>query len=181
MIRRAPERIAGFAALLGAPGRPFRTGLPDPAGPAAEAGFVLARRFPWLAQAPLALAVALPEIARKALAAISFIDPGADAVVFARNVRGVRDAEKRAYLRTILALAAHDASDLLPRVRCPTVVIAGTRDWLTPPPQARRMAEAIPGAAYREIPGGSHFGLIEKAPSVNAWIGELLARAFGGA
>lgn len=59
----------------------------------------------------------------------------------------IRDADERADVRAITA---------------PTLVIAGSRDPSTPPAEGRRLAEAIPGARYVELPA-SHLAGLEAA------------------
>lgn len=49
----------------------------------------------------------------------------------------------------------------LPKVRVPSLVIAGTYDPSTPAARGREIAEAIPGAAYLELPT-AHFGHSER-------------------
>jgi 3-oxoadipate enol-lactonase len=47
-----------------------------------------------------------------------------------------------------------DRRNELPAIGCPTLVIVGAEDALTPPAEARAMANAIPGARLVELPGG---------------------------
>jgi pimeloyl-ACP methyl ester carboxylesterase len=178
-IRLQPERVAGLVALLGTYKQPFRTAFPDPVGGAVEGLFELLHRYPAVAQAALDLAVALPTVAFTVLSRLPFVGRDADREVFAANVRSVAGVDKRLYTRTMLALAAHDASDVLPQVRCPTLVICGERDNLTPPKVARQMAAAIGGAEYREVTGGTHFALIEQPVKINRWLRELVDRVYG--
>lgn len=49
------------------------------------------------------------------------------------------------------------------KVRCPTLVMAGAQDRMTPAAAGREMAAAIPGATYVEIPGAGHF-MMSEAP-----------------
>jgi pimeloyl-ACP methyl ester carboxylesterase len=179
-IRLQPERVAGLVALLGTYRQPFRTAFPDPVGGAVEGLFQLLHRYPAVAQGALDLAVALPTVAFAVLSHLPFVGADADREVFAANVRSVAGVDKRLYTRTMLALAAHDASDVLPQVRCPTLIICGERDGLTPPKVARQMAAAIDGAEYREVQGGTHFALIEQPALINRWLREFVDRAVGG-
>jgi pimeloyl-ACP methyl ester carboxylesterase len=180
VIRRRPERTAAFVSLLGAYGEPFRNGLPPLAARAFETFFDLGLRAPTLAQGVVDLGVALPEVAFLLLSRAGFVGRDADRTIFDTNLRCVAAADRRAYLRTMLGLAVHDASDVLPRVRCPTLVIAGEHDWFGPPRVGRRMAAEIPGAIYRELPGATHFGLIEQQARVNAWIREFALQVQAG-
>ena len=180
VLRRRPERVAGFVALLGTYGRPFRGAFPSPVAAATEATFALALRFPSLAQRPLDLAVALPGLAFRVLSRAVFVGADADRRVFDGNVRWVQQTDRRVYLRTMLELARHDASDVLPRVRCPSLIVCGARDHLTPPRVARRMAETIPGAEYLELAGATHFGLIEQTETLDARLAAFVDRVWDG-
>ena len=169
-IRAQPERVEGFVALLGAHSRPFHTAFPAPVARGVETLFGLLNRAPAVAQAALNMAVALPDLAFGVLAAGLFVGKDVDRDVFDANVRSVAGVDKTLYTRTMLALAAHDATDVLPDVRCPALIIAGERDHITPPRVAREMCCAIPGATYREVTGGTHFALIEQPARINGWL-----------
>jgi pimeloyl-ACP methyl ester carboxylesterase len=52
-------------------------------------------------------------------------------------------------------------------IRCPTLVMTGDADSGSPPAMARRMAEAIPGAAAVVLPGLRHMGLAENPTQFN--------------
>ena len=177
MIRAAPRRITHFAALFGAPGRPFRAGFPLPLGLAAEGVAAFSSRVTGPAQAVMDLAAGLPKLTHAALAALRFTSWDVDRDLFAADVASVAGAPKDAYFRTMQALASHDASDLLPRISCPTLVVGGGRDWLTPPAASRRMAAAIPGARLLLLPRASHFGLIEEPEVVLDALDVLLAQS----
>lgn len=57
----------------------------------------------------------------------------------------------------------------------PTMVIVGQKDQLTPPDIAREMANLIPGAVLREVPGAGHLPPMEKPQAINALLREWLA------
>src|SRR3954447_23429629 len=59
---------------------------------------------------------------------------------------------------------AHDTLDRLAEITAPTLVVVGEQDLLTPPRQARAVAEAIPGARFELVtgPGSSHGLHIER-------------------
>ena len=177
LMRVQPERATGFVAMLGTFGRPFQTGLIGPVAPLIEALFALGQRFPHLPQGLLEFAVAFPGLTYNILTAVQFAGFDADREVLEANIAGVRDIEKSLYMRTLLALAEHDASDMLGQVSCPSLVICGNFDWVTPPRSGRFIAENIPGGVYREVKGGTHFALIERPDLINKWLLELVARA----
>lgn len=49
-----------------------------------------------------------------------------------------------------------DITDLLPAVRCPTLVLNRTGNMIVPIEQSREAAESIPGAKFVELPGTDH-------------------------
>lgn len=67
-------------------------------------------------------------------------------------------------------LAAMDEWPNLAKIACPVLVIGGTDDMLLTPPAMKQIADAIPGAEYRELPTG-HF-LPVNTPDV--WAEEVL-------
>ena len=58
----------------------------------------------------------------------------------------------------------HDTLDRLGAITVPTLVVVGEQDLLTPPDQAKAVADAIPGARYELVtgPGSSHCLHIER-------------------
>ena len=75
--------------------------------------------------------------------------------------------------------AACNTFDIMERVgeiRCPTLVICGTEDRLTPPKYAQYLAEGIAGAELKWVEGAGHMVMIEKPDRVAA----LLEAALSG-
>jgi len=72
------------------------------------------------------------------------------------------------------AAQAHDASDMLPTIRVPTLVIAGERDVFTPRHLSVQMAGRIPNAEMLEIPRGSHAALVEQPELINLRIEKFI-------
>jgi len=53
-------------------------------------------------------------------------------------------------------MAREDLRPFLPAVRCPTLVMVGEQDQLTPPEHAEEIAAAIPGAVLQRLPRCGH-------------------------
>jgi pimeloyl-ACP methyl ester carboxylesterase len=68
------------------------------------------------------------------------------------------------------ALIGLDFRPDLPNVRIPTLVIVGTADFLTPPAQARLIAELIPHARLEVFPGGGHMLMLERTEELDRLI-----------
>jgi 3-oxoadipate enol-lactonase len=67
-----------------------------------------------------------------------------------------------------------DSTALLPRITCPTLVIAGDQDAATPPDQARAMQQRITGARFAGIPGAGHLSNLEQPEAFNAALHQFL-------
>jgi pimeloyl-ACP methyl ester carboxylesterase len=61
-----------------------------------------------------------------------------------------------------------DSRPLLADIRCPTVVIVGDGDDLTPPDLASEICGEIPGARLVVVPNCGHLSTIEQPDAVNA-------------
>jgi pimeloyl-ACP methyl ester carboxylesterase len=69
---------------------------------------------------------------------------------------------------TTRLIARHDALELLPRIGCPTLVMAGEHDRETPPEYAWEIARRIPGANLTIIPNAGHISNLEAPEAVSA-------------
>jgi 3-oxoadipate enol-lactonase len=61
----------------------------------------------------------------------------------------------------------------LPAIGCPTLIIVGSEDSLTPPAEAQAMAKAIPGARLEEIAGAGHICNLEAPEAFSAALARL--------
>lgn len=55
----------------------------------------------------------------------------------------------------------YDLRDRLAEIAAPTLVIAGSEDWVSPPVASRTLATTIPAARLVELPGAGHFTFAE--------------------
>jgi len=78
-------------------------------------------------------------------------------------IRKFREARSRypmpphAFACQVAAVMGHDTWARLPSVRIPTLVLTGRDDRLVPPANSSLIAERIPAAVLRELPGGHLF------------------------
>lgn len=83
-----------------------------------------------------------------------------------------------AFLRQQAAIMGRpDSQDTLGAIQCPTLVIVGADDALTPPGMAREMADGIPGARLEVIGDCGHLSTIEQPEAVNDAIRSFLKEA----
>jgi pimeloyl-ACP methyl ester carboxylesterase len=76
-----------------------------------------------------------------------------------------------------MALRA-DSSDLLSSISCPTLVIVGEKDALTPPVVAREYAARIPGSQFATIPDAGHLSSLEQPEAFLAVVRNFLLASF---
>ena len=95
-------------------------------------------------------------------------DPNPSHVEATREMLAACD--KATTREAVAALLHLDLTEGLPKLQIPTLVVVGTADALTPPRDARRIAELIPGARLVEYPGSGHMLMYERTDEVDALI-----------
>lgn len=81
--------------------------------------------------------------------------------------------QDHAYLRQANAILRFNATPRLGELKADTLVVHGADDKLVPPSNGQRLAEALPSATYKELPGG-HLGFLEHPADYNAAFLEFL-------
>jgi 3-oxoadipate enol-lactonase len=69
-----------------------------------------------------------------------------------------------------------DATDLLPTIDVPALVIGGAEDGFTPPDELRAMAAQIPDSRFELLAGCGHACAYERPAAFNHVVGEFLGR-----
>jgi 3-oxoadipate enol-lactonase/4-carboxymuconolactone decarboxylase len=80
------------------------------------------------------------------------------------------------YARQALACADHDLLAKLGELRCPTLVVGGDDDRLTPMRHAEELTAAIPAALRVTIPGAGHLAYLEAPERFAACVLGFLGR-----
>ena len=75
--------------------------------------------------------------------------------------------DPRVRLCDLHACRAFEARELLPRIRTPTLVVAGADDQVTPPTCAEELARGIAGARLEILPQAGHQAPLEQAEGFN--------------
>lgn len=160
--RQAPEGVKGIVLLCGSFGRVTHTfkGTDMLAGVLPDLIAFVGRhphvgRALW-AHVPPSVALGLARLTGDVDA--SRVNPADVAPYFEHVVH----LDFELFLRMLRAAGEHTAEDLLPNVRVPTLVVAGSLDSFTPPAVSRAMAEAIPNAELELAEGGSHLLPLEQ-------------------
>jgi pimeloyl-ACP methyl ester carboxylesterase len=78
------------------------------------------------------------------------------------------------------AMAARpDTHPVLATLECPSLVVVGSEDHLTPPACAREMAAALRDVELVEVPAAGHLVVLERPEPVNAALERLVERSGG--
>ena len=87
-----------------------------------------------------------------------------------REIRAMaKDTGADAFVREMKAIMGRaDSRPLLASIKCPTLVLVGEGDELTPPELSKEMAGGIAGATLNVLPGCGHLSTLEKPDAVNA-------------
>lgn len=92
--------------------------------------------------------------------------------------RMARDTGPTVFARQQTAIMnRQDSRPSLAAINCPTLIVVGDEDTLTPPELAQEIAEGIPGAHLEVVPECGHLATIEQPEAVNAAIKSFLKGA----
>lgn len=74
------------------------------------------------------------------------------------------------YAYAAQSIAETDHSSRLLEITTPTLVLCGTADTVTGPPESKALANTIPEAVYVSVEGAGHLLVLERPSSVTTWI-----------
>ena len=158
LYRRAPGLFQGLVLSDTRPGADSAEGR---AGRERFAQTALDRGLGWVADEML------PKLLR----------PGAPAATTARVRAWIADGTVEGVAAAQRGMAARpDSGPTLPTITCPTLVMVGADDALTPPVEAEAMACAIAGSELVSIPDAGHLPCVENPAAFNRALRGFLAR-----
>jgi len=159
--RRAPGRVRGLILVCGAPGHTIDSFHDSPALrlalPWARA---LVDLFPGAARAVFQ-AVVPTELALQYALAFEVDGSRVAREDMVRYLGDLSRIDPTLFVRMLAAAGEHDATDHLPAVDVPTLVVAGERDTFTPMRLSEAMHQAIRGSELLVLPGGTHVAPLE--------------------
>lgn len=161
--RMAPERVLGLVPTLGGYGRTVESFMDTKLSlPALKVLRKVAMASPRTSKLLLNRVPKLPltwRVARAMGVVHPDLCPRAEMEPYLEHLSRL---DLPTYFQLAQDLQDHDASDVLPTVKVPTLVFAGDRDLFTPMWLSERMAAAIPDSELCVIRGGSHAALVEQ-------------------
>lgn len=96
--------------------------------------------------------------------------------VLDRAAKSILRHDPAVYAEMWEMIAGLDLGAQLPAIACPTLVVAGAEDANAPVAAGQMIADLIPGASLRALPGVGHFPPLEAASAFN----DLLRTHIGG-
>jgi len=151
IVRQAPERVAALA-LLDTSARPD---TPESTANRRRLVALAAQNYERVVEELLPKLVAPAHLSDPAIAGAVRAMAGAfDATSFARQQEAI--------------ISRADSRPLLPSIACPTLVLCGREDALTPLAIHEEMAAAIPGARLVVLEGSGHLSPLERPAAVTA-------------
>ena len=170
-----PERVSGLVVVSGVPGAPL-TDVP----PAALSHHVVPPLSHVIEAGAVPFGLVLQAVvgtgqAPKALRRLGIVAPSCDLDVFGALAHDFARLDWRVYMRTLRALAAHDAWPRVGELDVPTLVLGGTRDRFVSPATMEATAAAIPGAELVVLPGATHYLPVEFPAELDGEIRRFLA------
>jgi pimeloyl-ACP methyl ester carboxylesterase len=160
LLRQAPERIARVALL----DTSARADAPEQSA---------MRRV----QMTLASQGRLAEVVEQQFPRLVHREHRADAVLRQVFTLMAEDVGAAGFIRQQTAILGRaDSRPTLGSIHCPTLVLVGEGDELTPPERAAEIAAAIPGARLTTVPQSGHMSTLEQPDEVTRalleWLGD---------
>lgn len=126
--------------------------------------------------AELARSKGLPAIAEKLIPRLlGETTLQSNSIVTDRVRTMIHAAQPEGVAQALLGMAERDDStDLLPLITCPTLIVAGDEDKLTPLGETERMAGSIAPSHLKVISGAGHLSNLEQSMGFNQAIHEFL-------
>ena len=171
----APERVAGLVAVAGTFENPVRSFADlrflDHAYSVAE---LLFRVLPFEALRPAARRVVTPSVGHRAARLTRLAGPRVTPEQMAAHMAHIGDANFSVLFKMMSQMRRHSTAARLREIGCPVLVLAGRRDFFTPPSVQRRMADLIPDAEIVWFDEGGHLLPVEESEGIVTAISRYL-------
>jgi len=157
---QSPQRVSKLALLNGTFGKPLR-GVPLPFSGLALPRLVKGAQKAHFVGTKILHGLSRSRMSYGALRKLRVIAPGLTESHFHAMIGEFKSVDLEIYFDLLARLGEHDAEAQLRHVRIPTLVITGSRDILTPPSLARKIAAEVPNSELFVITGATHYAAAE--------------------
>jgi pimeloyl-ACP methyl ester carboxylesterase len=175
LYRRRPELVGAMVLLAGGADHPYASSaaLRVPGVGAAVRGALRVASPVVPRLAPIARRVAASRALFPLARATGAIGPSAPREEVEHFFRTVGAMDLRAYWESLRSLMEAHASDVLPTVRVPTLIVAPEHDVMAPRGDVEAL-RTIPGAAWTLVPQTGHAMLLEAGDEVAATVSDFV-------
>lgn len=177
--RQAPERVAALIPIAGAFENPVKTfadiAFLDRLYPFAE---ILFGYIPFELMRPITRRVNSPQVAHRMMRLIRVGGPKITPEHVAAHGTHITEVNFSVLWKMMNQMRKHRMLDELPRIDVPVLVLAGERDFFTPPSVQRTMQEKIPGAEVVWFPEAGHLLPVEEPEGIVTAIDDFFRRRF---
>lgn len=161
LYRTHPEWFRGLIVLNGTFGTPFRTALgADKDGLLLRTITGIIKRLPRVASLTVKGVTSIPNFIN-IFKKIGLVSESLKDEILWDIIKDFRNLDFSIYFETLQRLGDHDAFDVLDRITCPVLIIAGGRDLFTPVSVAKLMKKKIKNSKLIVIPNATHYALAE--------------------
>lgn len=161
LYRTRPDLFGGIIVLNGTSGVPFKTAFgADKDGLLFRTVAGIIKRMPKVATLTVKGFTLIPNF----LSIFKKIGLVADSLsdeILWDILKDFRNLDFSIYFEMLQRLGDHDASDILDKIKCPVLIIAGGKDLLTPTNVAKIMKKRIKNSKLLVIPNATHYALAE--------------------
>jgi pimeloyl-ACP methyl ester carboxylesterase len=175
--RRFPERISALVSLTAPFESPIRTFYGRDFSGFFHGVNLFIKAFPrpaillWRA-----LFLADAKTSHRMAQLVRALGPGAKVEDMAPYYRHMAFLDPLVMMKMADSMREHSAADVLPDVKVPMLIVAGTLDNFTPVALAQAMHQAVAHSELVVVEGASHGAVIEKPDEVNAAVRNFLER-----
>jgi pimeloyl-ACP methyl ester carboxylesterase len=170
LYRARPDLVRAMVLVAGGADHPYASSalMRIPLARAAVRGTLRAASPLVPALSPLARRVAASKALFPLARSLGAIGEGAPREEVEHFFRGVGSMDLRAYWETLRSLMDARASDVLPHIRVPVLVVAPERDVMALRGDLDALRDAIPDAEWLDLPRTSHAILLEAGSTIAA-------------
>lgn len=143
-----------------------------------KAGGAWQERFVAERLAPLEAGLGMAGMAERLVPGLVSPQARAEAQRIAREV--MSRVPEATYRSALVAIAAFDGREALPRITVPTLLLAAEHDRTAPPEVMQRMADRIPGSRYQCLAAAGHIANVEQPQAFNEAVLSFLRQTQAG-
>ncbi|MCP4499098.1 MAG: alpha/beta hydrolase [Deltaproteobacteria bacterium] len=176
MHRYAPEKLKGIVLHNGVAGRPYQT-LAGTHRLEKWTPFALKKlqgvdgKVTKTVQWAVERTFLIPLMVR-----LGLVNHNLDRALFTRMAKNFKELDWHLYLETLRQLGEHDATDCLPKVKAPLLMIASSHDAMTPINAAEKIVDNVKNARLEVVDGGTHYAAVEFPEVVHGFLETFLKK-----